>query len=160
MEVLDNSAPDPLSIYAECKAELSCNLAKMDSRGFQWFRVAYQFSAFDPPHKLIPSLLSNSNTIIRNPDAYRDYIHVSDAAKGIWALLEANALGTSIVGTGRSLSPRQIAAGLGAHPQIISSTATSNQRTFPKNLDKLGWKAEVVSPSEIKTKLEEERNGS
>jgi dTDP-4-dehydrorhamnose reductase len=156
--VFDNSKVSPESLYAECKAKLHAWIEKNNPKSYKWFRVAYQVSYFDPAHKLIPSLLGNQRPFLRNPNAFRDYIHASDVARGIWNLLSSDLYGTSIVGTGRSISPFEIAMGLGVNPEIGHEVCKTIQTTFPEKLSKLGWVPLVSSPEDFKRKLEEERN--
>jgi len=154
-DIHDDTPADPESYYAESKAELNLWLNQITHGNYKWLRISNQFSRFDPQFKLIPQLLSGGPTFLCEPNFRRDYIHVSDSAKAVLTLTESQTLGVSLISTGESISPLEIAESLGVSVEYDSEVKSNTQNTFPDNLFKLGWTPNV-DLSSIKNNLNEE----
>ena len=110
--IRDKIIPNPQNLYAECKAKLQQFLVDFLPNTHIWARTAYQVSSFDPPHKLLPYLLTNQNKPIKLSGAKNllDFIHVKDVASAFVVEKPAQALGAQ--GAGARLSPASSVRGL------------------------------------------------
>jgi nucleoside-diphosphate-sugar epimerase len=138
LEVYDSSPPNPNCLYSESKATLAEWISHLEISS-KWLRVGYQFSKFDPSHKLIPTLLSARSPFLLHPNKKLDFIHVTDVARAIRKVLDLETPKTFLISTGRSISSYQIALALGKEFTRIESSMSEEQRTFPLVLQETGF---------------------
>ena len=107
----------PLAIdgppYAQAKIGLHRTLQAMKDRlGFDlaWPRIFFPFGEGEHPQRLFSTVVravrqgEYDPTMIRHPDAVRDYVHVDDTAAAILLLAERAANGPFNVSTGRGVA--------------------------------------------------------
>jgi nucleoside-diphosphate-sugar epimerase len=163
--VTDSVAPNPQSLYAECKAKLRERLLLNFPASHIWARVSYQVSALDPSHKLIPHLIRNRGNKIhlKNGSRNLDFIHVSDVARAFNHILDKfeSFPQEAVVGVGRTINVRSLGSYFG---QIEVETQLSskefNSVTAPHALYRTGWKPTYSSETELVRVLLQEYEGS
>ena len=152
--VFDDSPVNPLSLYAQAKCELADFLRDYGIEKSRWLRIGYQVSAFDPPTKLVPTLLVNANSTIplREPNKELDLIHRYDVASAILHFSKApNSIAgfSSLITTGRSL-PLYKFANEFLQDKIVKSNETNfAQYTHPINLKSMGWMPKYVEVDDL-----------
>lgn len=153
----DTTPLRPATLYGAAKdatRRLLEAVCKSYGAELAWSRIFFPYGPGEDKRRLIPSLIE----VFRgrrppfgvNAEAYRDFIHVDDVARGIITLLDPNAKGPYNISTGRPTKISEvvcvIASLLGSDPRIILSLATErpgepeillgdNQR-----LKHLGWR--------------------
>lgn len=154
-DVHDYSPANPSCKYSESKAELAEWILAQRIPG-KWLRVGYQFSKFDPRHKLIPALLNSQLSSLQSPDDRLDFIHVSDVARAIKIILDAKTPDCFLVSTGRSISSQEIAVALGQNLPRNSGKIAYVQNTHPKVLQREGFIAKYLNPTNFYEALNSE----
>jgi nucleoside-diphosphate-sugar epimerase len=155
--VFDDTPPNPECMYSECKSELQ-EWTSEKAPNSKWLRVSYQFSAFDPRHKLFPTLLYENMPLLRNPDVKYDYIHVSDVARGIRIAINADLPPKMLISNGRSYSSREIATSLGIGHTLRLDGGNFEQKTFPSFLKELHWNPSFSDVKSFRDALNSEVN--
>ena len=107
---------NPVSLYAECKADLGKILvknSKLEGTGFVWARLFFIYGAGEKSKRLMPSvissLLNNKDVICSYSEYVRDYINVYDVATAILCCLFSDYTGCVNVGGGRRTTIGEIA---------------------------------------------------
>lgn len=106
----------PISLYAECKADLGKILVKnslLEGKGFVWARLFFIYGTGEKNKRLMPAII---NALLRDEDVtcshegyVRDYIHVEDVAAAILCCLFSDYTGYVNVGGGRETTIGEIA---------------------------------------------------
>ena len=106
----DASPVAPRSPYAYTKHELHLALQRISTEcgtGFSWMRIFYPYGPSEHSDRLISSILrgfkSRERVEIRNPEAIRDYVHVSDVAAAVLLCALRRASGCFNIGTGEGV---------------------------------------------------------
>jgi len=108
-EVGESDSPDKMSLFASFKAAL-CRIGKtiaaQYSMDFIWGRIFFVYGTGQRKTSLIPychtALRQGKVPEIKSPHAINDYIHVTDIAEAVTALIESNGLsGVFNIGSGR-----------------------------------------------------------
>lgn len=112
----ENDSIEPVSFYAECKADLGKILVQNSIRygnGFVWGRLFFIYGAGEKPKRLMPSiiqgLLQDQEVTCSCENYIRDYIYAEDAASAIAACLLSDYIGYVNIGGGRSTTIGEIA---------------------------------------------------
>ena len=113
----DASPVGPASPYAQAKHELHLELQRISTEcgtGLSWMRIFYPYGPTEHPDRLISSVLRGfkrgERVGIRNPQAIRDYVHVSDVASALLHCALQRASGCYNIGTGEGVSLWQLGA--------------------------------------------------
>lgn len=166
----ENDFIEPVSFYAECKADLGKILVRSSQtsqKGFVWARLFFIYGPGEKSKRLMPSLINN---LLQNLDVtcscknyIRDYIYVQDAASAIVTCLFSDYSGYVNVGGGRSTTIGEIAK---TTKKIIGGTGNINFKThdecqqFPhiqadiSLLKSLGWKNEYTLEEGLRAEIE------
>ncbi len=155
--VFDDTPSNPECLYSECKSELQ-EWVLNKTQNSTWLRVGYQFSAFDPQHKLFPMLLNEKTPNLRNPNRKYDFIHVSDVARAIQRVLKVDLPRKILISNGRSYSSTEIARALGIRHTISANEDAFEQKTFPIFLKSLPWEPIYSEVSSFRNALNSEVN--
>jgi nucleoside-diphosphate-sugar epimerase len=104
----------PWSIYGACKAALGLISTAFPAPGMTtaWARLFFLYGQGEPADRLVPRLLSaaRSRESIRvHTDHTRDYLHVSDVATGLIALLLSDMAGPVNVASGLGVTVGDLA---------------------------------------------------
>jgi nucleoside-diphosphate-sugar epimerase len=104
-----------LSLYATCKAALADAVsayARSDGWHFAWGRIYWPYGPRGATHRLVPYVIERllSGEVARcSPGVQtRDFVHVSDVASGLLALLESASAGPIDIGTGEGTRVRTL----------------------------------------------------
>jgi len=115
------SPTGPRSLYAAAKLSLGALLQQLSPvTGMEtaWVRLFYQYGPFEHERRLVPSvalaLLEDRVAAVGAGTQVRDYLHVEDVARAIWAVARSGLTGVVNVGSGQPVTVRQIVATLGA----------------------------------------------
>jgi nucleoside-diphosphate-sugar epimerase len=116
----ENSSTKPRSLYAAAKLA-SCNILIELAGGahldFAWARLFQPFGPYEDQHRLVPSiicsLLHNRAANLTKGEQIRDFLHVQDVARAIWAITQSKLSGPVNVGSGTPISVRDLAAKIG-----------------------------------------------
>jgi nucleoside-diphosphate-sugar epimerase len=111
----------PRTLYAAAKTSLATILEQLQSvTGMQsaWIRLFYQYGPYEDERRLVPSVIS---PLLRGQVAavgpgtqIRDYLHVEDVARAIWAVAQERGLtGPVNVGSGQPVSVREVVTTIG-----------------------------------------------
>ena len=162
-KVFDDSPVNPLSLYAQTKCELADFLRDNAIEKSRWLRIGYQVSAFDPPTKLVPTLLENTTSTIplREPNKKLDLIHRHDVASAIFYYCKAPNRITgfsSLITTGRSLPLYKFANEFLNHKLVKSNETNLAQYTYPMSLKSLGWMPKYVEVNDLAMIIKLEAN--
>lgn len=127
----ETSAVGPTTPYGAAKASLHEYVAEVGrSRRVTvaWGRLFFLYGPGEPETKFIPAtareFLLRRAPVIRDPDRYVDYIHVSDAARAFVRILDSPIQGAINVGTGRAASVSELA-------RLIRETLAGETPTVP-----------------------------
>lgn len=106
----------PISLYAECKADLGKVLVKnslIENKGFIWLRLFFIYGYGEKAQRLMPSIINamlNNQDITCSSDKYiRDYIYVKDVAQAIVTCLFSDYIGYVNVAGGEKTTIGEIA---------------------------------------------------
>jgi nucleoside-diphosphate-sugar epimerase len=152
----ETSPVGPASPYAQAKHELHLALQRISTEcgtGLSWMRIFYPYGPTEHPDRLISSILrgfrSAESVEIRNPQAIRDYVHVSDVASALLHCALRRASGCFNVGTGEGVLLGKLESMVGElagqPPQADSMSRVgggmSNDRVvaLTDKLRSLGW---------------------
>jgi nucleoside-diphosphate-sugar epimerase len=154
----DESTDYPTTLYAEKKIEVRDWLSQYARNKSSWYRLAYVVSENDPSHKLAPTLLKVIEKQIElvNSDDRFDFIHNSDAARALWGLIKhGNRLdfSNSLIGCGRSISPREIAEELKVKVINPINLNCKTQKTDTQALAKIYWQPEFETAHNLAKRL-------
>ena len=111
----EESIPRPNSLYATCKLATSAALQRLfqgSKMQVAWLRLFYLYGPFEDPRRLIPhvitSLLKGQEAKTTGGKQVRDYLHVEDVARAIWAVAQSQAEGIVNIGSGRKNTVAEI----------------------------------------------------
>ncbi len=111
----------PRSLYAAAKASLGLLLEQLQSlTGMEvaWVRLFYQYGPYEDERRLVPSvivsLLRGRVAAVGHGTQIRDYLHVEDVARAIWAVGVSGLTGPVNVGSGQPVTVREIVSTVGA----------------------------------------------
>lgn len=147
---------NPISLYAECKADLGKILVKnslIENKGFVWARLFFIYGTGEKSKRLMPAIM---NALLKDEDVtcsyegyVRDYIHVEDVATAILCCLFSDYTGYVNVGGGRKTTIGEIAQVI---KEYMGGSGKVNFRTYEECnqpmfiqadnslLKSLGWK--------------------
>lgn len=148
------------TLYGDAKnatrqlAELVCQAFKVE---FAWGRVFYPFGAGENAQRLIPSLIKSlrgeAAPMGINTDVYRDFLHVSDVARGLICLLQKNAHGAYNISSGQPISLEYLGSSLahllGADASRVLAMPPSKRDDVTllvgdnRRLKELGWQKQL-----------------
>ncbi len=107
----------PVSLYSACKHALHTVLtqhAKKEKYRLAWGRVFFPFGENESPNRLLPTvirgLINQSPVQCSEGSQQRDFIHTEDIAKAFTAIVNTNVHGPINIGSGTTLSIREIVA--------------------------------------------------
>jgi nucleoside-diphosphate-sugar epimerase len=108
----------PWSLYGASKAALSLLAPAVlgPTLSTAWARLFYLYGPGEPEGRLVPTLLAAAaagSTLRAHADHVRDYLHVSDAARALLTLLQADMAGPVNVGSGRGVTVAELARAAG-----------------------------------------------
>lgn len=119
----------PLTLYGACKAaftQIVDTYARQENLSFTWGRLFFPFGPGEYPQRLVPtvicSLLRNEPAKTTDGRHVRDFIHVEDAARAFFSLLESNCRGPVNIGSGSGVALADVITKLGAligRPELI-----------------------------------------
>jgi nucleoside-diphosphate-sugar epimerase len=150
----DRIKPNPQNLYAETKYKLSEFLSKEFPKQYIWVRPASQVSFYDPPHRLIGTILSSrdKSMTLYGADNNIDLIHVSDVAQAFYqCVLKFHSLPTEVVvGTGRTILVSKFAE-LFNKPNLIFKNYQEpiSINTNPVALKESGWNPKYISANQL-----------
>lgn len=168
----DRASLSPETLYGaskEAARRLAMAVCAQHQVSCAWGRVFIPFGTGEDPRRVIPSLIAVFRGTLPafgvNASACRDFLHVSDVARGLLALLLNNADGTYNVSSGEprqmGLVVRELARQLHADPQRVLELATARPGE-PRmlagdnsKLTSLGWTASLDLERGIELTLRE-----
>jgi nucleoside-diphosphate-sugar epimerase len=120
-KAVDEDAPtSPMTPYARGKLDFLRGLERLAARSgmeLAWARLFYLYGPFEDQRRLVPTviraLLSGDPAKLTKGDQIRDFLHVSDVADALWAIVRSEANGAFNVGSGRPVTVRTLALTLG-----------------------------------------------
>ena len=144
------------SIYKNRARELVRSICHESELDFVWARIFYLYGEGQDRRKFIPSILSTLNRdvpriTLRDNNVY-DYLHVSDAAEAIVALLHSNARGDYNICSAQPISNLDIINTLAKamNRQKFEIILSSDYRKKPKTivgsnkrLSSIGWSQKI-----------------
>lgn len=159
--VEDESPLLPLYLYSRAKAgtlERLRALAAQAGVAWSWFRVFNAFGEEEPRQRFlsatIDALAAGRPAVVRTPDSIRDYIHVTDVARGMMDALARGLSGPVNIGTGAGTSiyhlATEVAAVLRADPGLVRRLEPPDRDGMPMaiagtaKLRALGWSPSVA----------------
>jgi nucleoside-diphosphate-sugar epimerase len=166
----DATPLEPGTLYGAAKdaARRLCQaLCTSNGARFAWARIFLTYGAGEDPRRLVPSLhaalTGRLPPFAVDADARRDFLHASDVAQALVALLQHDAGGAFNVCSGRPVRiaeiVRHLAALLGRDPDVVlaasppgaeSATTTSGDN---RRLRALGWVPRLDLPSGLAASL-------
>jgi nucleoside-diphosphate-sugar epimerase len=106
---------DPLTLYAATKLStcfVGRELAKAFHGSFAWARLFYLYGPRENPVRLVPDLaaklLAGNRVAVTEGSQVRDYLHVSDVARALVALVNTSSCGVYNVGCGEPHTVKEI----------------------------------------------------
>jgi len=125
----ETTATAPWNLYGAAKLATSYmgrELARDRGVSFAWVRLFYQFGPHEDERRLVPyvirALLQGEDALVSRGDQVRDFLHVSDVASAVAAILKSDCQGVVNVGSGRPVRVRDvvesIARQLGAESRV------------------------------------------
>lgn len=125
----ENSALKPNTIYGAAKAALYQALAPWASAAgidLLWPRIFSVYGPGEHEKRFVPAVmlaaLRGKATRLSPGEQLRDYLHVADAAAGVWAAVQSSLSGPVNIGSGRPIAIGQLAERIGAlvgRPDLI-----------------------------------------
>lgn len=113
---------EPTSLYARSKhaAQLMLGvLAQIHAAEFAWGRIFHLFGYGEKPSRMVPavasSLAAGNETATTAGEQIRDYLHVSDVASGLIALLQPGASGPFNICSGQPVAMADILRAIANH---------------------------------------------
>ena len=112
---------DPETIYAAAK--LSFNMiaqhrAKPAGVRVAWARLFYQFGPYEDERRVVPAviktLLRGETFLASAGEQVRDYLHVQDVARALWALVDRQVEGIVNIASGNAVTMRRLMETIGA----------------------------------------------
>jgi nucleoside-diphosphate-sugar epimerase len=151
--VEDLVVPNPQDLYAESKCKLREYLKQEFPLRHLWIRPSSQISFYDPPHRLIGTLLSSKeNLTLHGANNELDFIHVSDVARAFnHSILNFHEMPNEIVvGTGRKIQVSELAVHFYS-PNLVSEYLDKpiSINTNPFSLKNSGWAPQYVSSGQL-----------
>jgi nucleoside-diphosphate-sugar epimerase len=126
-ERLTPTVPD--TAYGACKLALCVALqalAKSRQLSWAWPRVFFCYGSHEPTERFVPSVISsllrNEPALCSHGNQVRDYLHVSDVARGLVGLLDSDVEGPVNISSGQPTTLREIALSLGellSRPELV-----------------------------------------
>lgn len=158
----------PISLYAECKADLGKVLVKnslIENKGFIWLRLFFIYGYGEKEQRLMPSIINamlNNKDVTCSSDKYiRDYIYVKDVAQAIVTCLFSDYIGYVNVAGGEKTTIGEIAK------QIKDITGSTSNIFFKEDdgqpatiwgdislLKSLGWQKKYSLYDGLKEEIE------
>jgi nucleoside-diphosphate-sugar epimerase len=155
----------PWSLYGASKAAMSLVTSALarDQLATAWARLFFLYGPAEPNDRLVPRLLSAATTgavLSVQKEHVRDYLHVTDVARGLLSLVRSDITGPVNIGSGIGITVSELAqtAARAANGLIRLSTPDAVSVTSPStrfsdapayvvsNNDRLrstGWKPTV-----------------
>lgn len=156
----------PSTLYGATKAACGTVLdafSRETGVSAAWGRVFFVFGPYDSPLRLVPSLVqaiaAGRNARCRAGSHVRDFLHVSEVASALVALLRSDVTGAVNIGSGTPMRVGDIALQIGAtleHPELVTiDEGPSEHRLVCANIsrlrDEIGWRPSV----HLRTRLDE-----
>lgn len=136
----EGSPTRPRSLYAAAKLSLGALLLQLQPlTGMEtaWVRLFYQYGPSEHERRLVPSvalaLLEDRVAAVGAGTQVRDFLHVEDVARAIWAVARSGLTGVVNVGSGLPVTVREIVATVGA---LVGRP------------DRIAWGARPADPSD------------
>lgn len=105
----------PSTLYGREKNHLRmqlCEEASVSGLELVWARIFYPYGPGEHPERLVSFLIRNAlegrESVLKQPGAVRDYIHVQDIAQALLLLAEKGEPGIFNIGTGRGVRLSEI----------------------------------------------------
>ncbi|MCS6771930.1 MAG: NAD(P)-dependent oxidoreductase [Kiritimatiellae bacterium] len=113
---LDEQTPlRPTTLYAAAKASvflLGEQMAAQTGMSFAWCRLFYLYGPFEPANRLVSDLFANllagKPCPVTSGRQVRDFLHISDAAAAVAAVVESDLRGPVNIGSGEAAEVRQV----------------------------------------------------
>jgi nucleoside-diphosphate-sugar epimerase len=131
----------PRSLYAASKLALQTmleQLAGISGMQVAWPRLFYQYGPFEDAQRLVPSvicaLLRGREVQLTAGHQVRDFLHVEDVARALWAVSHSELTGPVNIGSGRPVTVRDIATKIGeliGHPELLAFGALPYDESDP-----------------------------
>ena len=104
----------PWSLYGASKAAMSLVTSALAGEQLTtaWARLFFLYGPAEPPDRLVPRLLSSATTglvVSVQKEHVRDYLHVSDVARGLLSLVRADITGPVNIGSGVGITIDELA---------------------------------------------------
>lgn len=119
----------PVTLYAASKVALQTVLAKLAEQinlPVAWARIFYIYGPGENARRFVPDII---NTMLRNQptrttlgEQVRDYSHVEDVARALWAVAGSDLTGIVNIGSGAPVTNREIVLKIGAllqRPELV-----------------------------------------
>jgi len=111
----------PRNLYAAAKLSLGVlfqQLQPLTGMEAAWIRLFYQYGPGEDERRLVPSvavaLLEDRVAAVSAGTQVRDFLHVEDVARAIWAVARSGLTGAVNVGSGQPVTVRDVVATIGA----------------------------------------------
>jgi len=168
----ETSPTNPRSLYAASKLATSLvskRIALLSEMSFVWARLFYMYGPHEDKRRLVPLVI---NSLLRGEEArttkgeqIRDFLHVEDVARALWAIAKSNLSGVVNIGSGHPITIRDIlmkTAQMLGRPDLIKFgvvpydpadrmfVCSINQRL----LEKTGWTERYTLDSGLEQTIE------
>jgi nucleoside-diphosphate-sugar epimerase len=116
----EQAACVPRNFYAACKHALHVqfeHFSRRQGRGYAWARMFDTYGPGEYSGRLVPDLIQNlvagRACALSDGRQVRDYMHVHDTVRALWAIAESQKDGDFNIGSGQPVSVAQIANAVG-----------------------------------------------
>lgn len=160
MPLSEDSPVRPATLYATCKDALRrVLLAFAPAHGMSavWARLFYLYGEFEDARRLVPAVtcaLLRSEPARTTPgEQVRDFLHVEDVARALWAAGRSEVTGPVNVGSGAPVRVRDLVEAIArsvGRPDLLQIGALPYAKddppvvyARPERLEQVGWRPSV-----------------
>jgi nucleoside-diphosphate-sugar epimerase len=110
----------PQSLYAASKHALHLvaeQYQRLHGRRLAWARIFYQYGPWEDPRRFVPAvicaLLAGEPCSLTQGGQVRDFLHIEDVARAIWAIARSDLEGPVVIGSSRPVTVADVARAIG-----------------------------------------------
>lgn len=142
-EIMSESDPvQPQTVYSASKHAMALSLRRLSEEtgvSTAWLRLFYLYGPNEDPRRLVPSviteLLSGRHALVTSGEQIRDYLHVDDVARGIFAVSQSTVEGSVNICSEEPVTVRQVVETIGNHLDASGRIAWGSLQRPPGDPD-------------------------